>query len=281
MAVAPAIAILCAGGVFLFLGERNALRHTYSAGSAKAHNRIDLEATVQTVDATNDDLVLRLLLDPQGRLVAQDGTPARTLTVHTSSQTTPELRFRAHQLIAQRTVEIPLEGGGSVTDYPLDHYTAELYFDAFAGHREVPLHISLREIDPFFVTRLKRTFALSGAWLLNVRVSRSRGTFILTWFIMIAMWALALAVLGAAQVLIRRRQGIVWPSLGWMAATLFALIGMRNAAPGSPPIGSLIDYASFFWAEAIIAGSLVVVAVVGIRTENTTLAGRDGSERGP
>lgn len=38
-----------------------------------------------------------------------------------------------------------------------------------------------------------------------------------------------------------------------MAATLFALVGMRNAAPGGPPIGSPIDYIAFFWAEAIIA----------------------------
>ncbi|MFF2744216.1 DUF4436 family protein [Kitasatospora sp. NPDC058048] len=38
-----------------------------------------------------------------------------------------------------------------------------------------------------------------------------------------------------------------------MAATLFALVGIRNAAPGGPPIGSLIDCIAFFWAEAIIA----------------------------
>ena len=63
----------------------------------------------------------------------------------------------------------------------------------------------------------------------------------------------------------------MWPALGWMAATLFALIGMRNAAPGSPPIGSLIDYAAFFWAEAIVAGSLTYVAATGIRAERAAI----------
>ena len=43
--------------------------------------------------------------------------------------------------------------------------------------------------------------------------------------------------------------------------------GVRNAAPGSPPIGSLIDYAAFFWAEGIIAASLVTAAFFGFRTE--------------
>jgi hypothetical protein len=75
------------------------------------------------------------------------------------------------------------------------------------------------------------------------------------------------AVLGGAQVLVRKRPGIVWPALGWMAATLFALVSLRNAAPGAPPIGSIMDYLAFFWAEGIIAVGLAVTAATGIRTE--------------
>ncbi|MGW3230805.1 DUF4436 family protein [Kitasatospora sp. NPDC001095] len=93
-----------------------------------------------------------------------------------------------------------------------------------------------------------------------------------------AMWAIALAVLGAAEVLHRKREGLVWPSLGWMAASLFALIGMRNAAPGSPPIGSLMDYVAFFWAEGIIAASLACTAWCGIRTEHRLRREREDAE---
>jgi len=56
-------------------------------------------------------------------------------------------------------------------------------------------------------------------------------------------------VLGAALTIVSKGMGLVWPAMGWMAATLFALVGFRNAAPGSPPIGALIDYGAFFWAE--------------------------------
>ncbi|WP_223244548.1 DUF4436 family protein [Streptomyces sp. CBMA156] len=52
-----------------------------------------------------------------------------------------------------------------------------------------------------------------------------------------------------------------------MAATLFALVGLRNAAPGSPPIGSLLDYAAFFWAELLVAVGLTMVVVRGARIE--------------
>jgi hypothetical protein len=64
-----------------------------------------------------------------------------------------------------------------------------------------------------------------------------------------------------------------------MAATLFALIGMRNAAPGAPPIGSLIDYASFFWAEAIVAASLAVTAWSGIRSEHAAFLREQARDR--
>ncbi|HEV7974050.1 DUF4436 family protein [Amycolatopsis sp.] len=62
--------------------------------------------------------------------------------------------------------------------------------------------------------------------------------------------------------------GLVWPAFGFMAATLFALAGFRNLAPGLPPIGSLLDYAAFLWAEVIIALNVVVSVVSGAVTEH-------------
>lgn len=183
-------------------------------------------------------LVLRLLPDPQGKLLARDGTPAEPLTIAITSETAPELHFDAGQSIAQRTVRTSLQ-----------------------------------------LTKVKTTISLSGAVFEEIRISRSRGTLILAWFMMIAMWALALAVLGSARVITRRREGMVWPAMGWMAATLFALIGMRNAAPGAPPIGSLIDYASFFWAEAIVAASLAVTAWSGIRSEHAAFLREQARDR--
>jgi hypothetical protein len=59
----------------------------------------------------------------------------------------------------------------------------------------------------------------------------------------------------------------VYPALGWMAATLFALVVVRNAVPGGPPLGSLFDYAAFLWAEAVIAVCVGVVSVHGMVVE--------------
>ncbi|MFK4193387.1 DUF4436 family protein [Streptomyces sp. NPDC033754] len=45
-----------------------------------------------------------------------------------------------------------------------------------------------------------------------------------------------------------------------------------DAAPGTPPIGSLLDYLAFRWAEADIACCLITVAIAGFRTERDPTA---------
>ncbi|MEU3748076.1 MULTISPECIES: DUF4436 family protein [Streptomyces] len=52
-----------------------------------------------------------------------------------------------------------------------------------------------------------------------------------------------------------------------MAATLFALAAFRNTAPGTPPIGCLMDYIAFLWAETVVAFCLVAVVVTGFAAE--------------
>lgn len=59
-------------------------------------------------------------------------------------------------------------------------------------------------------------------------------------------------------------EGLVWPGLAWMAATLFALAAFRNTAPGTPPIGCVLDWFAFLWAETIIALCLITVVITGV-----------------
>ncbi len=47
---------------------------------------------------------------------------------------------------------------------------------------------------------------------------------------------------------------------------LFAFVAFRNAAPGTPPFGTLMDFTSFFWAEGIIAVCTLLMALRLIRT---------------
>jgi hypothetical protein len=222
------------------------------------------------VDAAAQTVTAKVVVQPHGALQTAENllVPAGDVVLDTTSLEQTTLRYPAGQPIGSSAVTFNLFDG-RVSDYPFDHYGAIIGFQATVGGRPVPLVIGLEEGDPFFAFKQTATLNEGNGVAVTERISRSRSTFILAWFMMAAMWALALAVLLAAWLIVRQRRGIIWPALGWMAATLFALVGMRNAAPGYPPIGSLLDYAAFFWAELLVAVGLTMVVVRGARVEGT------------
>lgn len=269
LVVVVAIAALAGLGTFGYLNQRDIGQSEYQAGDSAAADGVELDVTLQRVDPSARQLTVVVLAHPRGRL-ARDGdnlVPATDLVVDTSSLTQGTLRWPAGDRVAAQNVVVGFDTG-VLTDYPFDRYTTTLGFFATSADRRVPVDMVFRNYDPLFSVEPIGAAEHVGTVAADLRFGRSRGTFILAWFLMATMWALALSVLGAGVIIVRQRRGLVWPALGWMAATLFALVVVRNAVPGSPPIGSLFDYAAFLWAEAIIAVSVGVVAVRGMVVEH-------------
>jgi hypothetical protein len=61
--------------------------------------------------------------------------------------------------------------------------------------------------------------------------------------------------------LVTRRRRFEGSFATLLAALLFAFPTVRNTLPGIPPVGVLFDYAAFFWAEALVALSLIILIV--------------------
>ncbi|MGW5778015.1 DUF4436 family protein [Streptomyces sp. NPDC003863] len=255
-------------GTWLQFGERQALDRVYDAGGS-APDRVDVEASIQRVDAAGRELTLRLNVTPRGELAEAGGvSPTEDLTLQTSASTRGDLSFKAHSRIA--TMDLPVTmTGGSITDYPFDAYDASIEFTAVQGGEKVPVHMTLSNGDALFSATVDDA-SDDGIAAFDVGLGRSNSVLVFTGFMMAAMWGLALSVLTGAWFLVTRRKGLTWPALGWMAATLFALAAFRNTAPGTPPIGCLMDYIAFLWAETVIAFCLVTVVVTGFGAERRT-----------
>ncbi|MFF0414454.1 DUF4436 family protein [Kitasatospora sp. NPDC004745] len=279
-AVLAVIALLVAAGLLLYFDERSSRGHVQVVGpesSETGPDVLEVYVLLQRVDAAAQTLTTKILVEPHGALQVPDRplVPVQDVVLETTSLEQTTLRYPAGQQIPSGLVSFSLVGG-RITDYPFDRYHTAIGFQATVGGRPVPVVIGIEEGDPFFAFRQGEQESEDFAVGVTERISRSRSTFILAWFMIAAMWALALSVLVAAWLIVRQRRGMLWPALGWMAATLFALVGMRNAAPGSPPIGSLLDYAAFFWAELLVAVGLTMVVVRGARIE-----GGHGPDRRP
>lgn len=93
----------------------------------------------------------------------------------------------------------------------------------------------------------------------NVERSQSSLGFAVFIMVLIGLLTLVAFLAGFAVVVLGRR--IEMSMLGWLGGMLFALVPLRNAMPGAPPIGCLADYMSFFWAEAITAATLIAVVL--------------------
>jgi hypothetical protein len=264
IAVGVVIAVLATAGVVGYRTDARRGTNEYVVGSEDP-NRVELDVTLQRVDVTARELDLRIIPILHGDLAEGTGDlPAKDVVVDTSSLTAGALRFKAHDRVSLQDVRFGVDDG-LVSDYPMDSYSSAISFYVTAGDKDVPVSLTFRGYDALFTGRLDVAKFSSGLMTAQAVATRSIGSSALAWFLMVAMWALALAVLGAALTIVSKGMGLVWPAMGWMAATLFALVGFRNAAPGSPPIGALLDYGAFFWAELLTTFSLVYVTVHGIR----------------
>jgi hypothetical protein len=78
-------------------------------------------------------------------------------------------------------------------------------------------------------------------------------------FVMVVMWGVTIVVLLMTFSIVMRGRKIEIGMFSFLAALLFAFVALRNAQPGSPPIGSFSDYIAFFWAEILIALCLLSI----------------------
>lgn len=264
--VAALMALVAAVAVWSQLSGAAGGQRGVESGAADDPDRVDINAAIIRVDPSSGELLLRLLVTPRGELSTEGGlSPTEDLEILTSAAMKTDPFFPAMERIGSVDVPVVLSGAG-VTAYPFDRYLATMEFTAKMGGETVPVHLTLSNRDALFATAID-AYLESEAAVAELTLTRSVSVLTFAIFMIVAMWALAVAVATGAWHLLSRRRGLVWPALGWMAATLFAIAGFRNAAPGSPPIGSLIDYLAFFWAEAIIAVCVFAVVMGGARTE--------------
>jgi hypothetical protein len=94
---------------------------------------------------------------------------------------------------------------------------------------------------------------------IDMKISRSSTVVFFSGFVMFLMWGATIAVLLLVLSVILRGRKIEVGMFSFLAALIFALIAVRNAQPGVPPIGTWSDFVSFFWAEVILALCLLSI----------------------
>ncbi|NGN68324.1 DUF4436 family protein [Streptomyces sp. A7024] len=261
------LAVVFAAGIGLYLNERDVRQRPVELGADTARDRVTINAAVHRADPGNRRVTVQLTADPHGRYAVDKGALARPIKLHTNATGAEEFTVPSESPGWVKELELVLEDG-TISDYPFDRYDFTLALAATAKGKALPVELRFVDQNTNFEVTPKATDYGDEVVAVRSELKRSRSTFIMTWFMIATMWVIALAVSLACWLVVNQGRGLVWGALGWMAASLFALVGLRNAAPGSPPNGCLLDYAAFYWAEALIAISVITLVFHGIRAEH-------------
>ena len=234
-------------------------------------NRIDVSGRIVTADPLKGDVVVRLEFTPHGTLASPDGTLGRDLDLYVASATGKnlhEFKKGKRRTPVEAVVEIY---EGEPMDYPFDSHAAELAFSfqpaaakggEAGGNDAIPVAVEMR--GSVAGLRLDTEYAKENTpdhTVIEISLERASTARFFSIFIMIAMWALVIAVLFMVFRVLAGQRKIEISMFSFLGALLFAFPALRNSQPGTPPIGTLSDFIAFFWAEVIIALSLLAVVL--------------------
>ena len=271
------VLLLIFAGLYVFVlnaykNESNNRAAELTADISKAgENRIDVSGRIVTADPIKGDVVVRLEFTPHGSFASgEGGALARDLDLSISSATgknTHEFKKGKRMSPVEAVVEIY---EGEPMDYPFDSHTAELsfFFEPSAkageagGNEAIPMAVEMR--GSVAGLRLDTEYAKENTpdhAVIDISIQRASTAVFFSVFIMIAMWALVIGVISLVYRVFAGHRKIEISMFSFLGALLFAFPALRNSQPGTPPIGTMSDFIAFFWAEVIIALSLLSVVL--------------------
>ncbi|MEI6427447.1 MAG: DUF4436 family protein [Pseudanabaena sp. ELA607] len=255
-----------AGVLYLYQGDYTQRTADWVFGDEKEPNHLSIAVSLTGVAPEKQDLTARISFDPVGTYDNQKRM-AKDVRVHMSLE-----NAKSEIALAKGRYPDSLGGtfelyDGKLNQYPFDVYKSDIYIYAVNPKdekEEVPLLVSASgnlsgyNVDIDYIP--KTEFESSDTYIgLRVRISRSIVVKFFALFIMVVMWLVSLTAFSMAFLVGSKRRDPELPMFTFMTALLFALPAVRNLQPYVPPIGGLTDFLSFFWAEALVAGSLSTV----------------------
>jgi hypothetical protein len=265
--------ILCCAAAYGFVLSRFELAQGPSEVrfSAAGSPQVRLYLQPMQIDPFNASLNVKISVIPDPSLPeAADAIVDRdfVLKIRRGKQV-EHVDVKANRTMPEVTYEFDLDDG-DIRAYPLDRYLSDLTLTAEAtgpdGSRQplalqatvwpalIGYNVKVRRLEEPKVGGLRLQFDLR-----RTGAASFFGLAIYGAMIVMAMCAL---IIGSLVFLGIRKVEV--SLAGVLGAIIFALPALRNALPGSPPLGVRADVLIFFWAElaAIIALCLVVTSWV-------------------
>jgi hypothetical protein len=253
------------GALYLYQNDRTQRTADIVFGDETEVNRMEVDINLLSIDPIKGELGFRFDATPEGKF-SKDARLAEDLRFFTGIDGKSEVTLAKGRIPDAVSGSISLSTG-KVSDYPFDVHTSDFYLFFTNPKNEaedIPMLVRFFGAVPGFNVDIdyipKAEFESSDDYMgLRVQVSRSVITKSFSIFLMIAMWLIGLIIFTMTMVVVWQPRPIEFGMYTLIAGMLFALPAVRNLQPGVPPLGSLTDFLSFFWAESLVAVSLPIL----------------------
>lgn len=206
-------------------------------------------------------------LDPDGRLTQ----PVSVLIA--PSVTATEITFAAGRVPSPHEVMLPVSG--LVQNYPFDRcsftYTVSASTVSDGETIGIPLSVStFFRVPGWSLTAQDGEAFLGRQDVVTGYIARDFSTIGIALLFLTLMIIIASLVIRVVRSVAANRMELTLVVASWFTALLFALVPLRGAFPGQPPLGGWIDILVFFWVVAIVMVSLALVASMLLQRARST-----------
>ncbi|GAA2240347.1 DUF4436 domain-containing protein [Herbiconiux moechotypicola] len=263
---------------------------------ASDESAVLVEITPNAINGPNERLSLDVVVEAPESLIAENGVQlekALSVVVYPADDTAITLDAGG---IPRATRTIAVNAEGSAENWPLDRYTTQVAFLAFSGaggdYENVPIRIDWKgylsgwnfhavagELPLEDGALVQSDGSVLPVPFLAIEASRSGATLAFGTVLLALLVTMPVLVFIVAVNAYTGRRKVEATLTSWMGAMLFATIPLRTFLPGSPPIGSWIDFLIVLWViVALVTGLGIYVAAWyrwGSPADAVTAAGRD------
>jgi hypothetical protein len=235
---------------------------------SKDHILVKLQIT--NIDPVKGDVQIRVIPKPVGKYTNDSITLNQDIVFYTNSISgNNEYSFKKGSMINPFEVTVDMYDG-YLMKYPYDEFSAYFSMNIVSSGKDSAGNVIVKEIpaiketnfltsiNGYRVESVKEIEHSSGYTGLVVKLERTYAVKMFARFIMLIFWLITFSIIIVMFSIVVRKRKIEFSLFAFLSAMLFALPALRNMQPFIPSIGCLSDYTSFFWAEAVVAISLVI-----------------------
>ena len=258
-----------------------------------AADRVSISIVITDANPATHELTAQVSFRLSGNIAKDEVTPAVDLHLLMNNfRGEQEFEFAKDKRMSRIEVVFPLNG--DLNKYPLDRYdttvrilvttparnvqpetpkipasitqhthpTDELAVSpsALLQNAPVALSISLSASVPGirFQGSVSRGSSQEPTGI-ELHLSRANNVIAVSLIVVLMMTALSMSLLAMAIRAITTVERTDLLPLSVSISLIFGLPALRNIQPGVPPVGALVDYVTFIWAELIVAASAVII----------------------